>query len=79
VSIVIDNELKFDSHVSDLCNKANRKLSALIKMSNFSEIPLTSFKKLVSLKSLNKLTTFLTQIKKWKIMQFFIVYCVLLS
>ena len=35
LGITIDNELKFDRHVSDICLKANRKLSALIRMSKF--------------------------------------------
>ena len=35
LGITIDNDLKFDRHVSDICLKANRKLSALIRMSNF--------------------------------------------
>ena len=35
LGVTIDNELKFDKHVSDLCNKANRKLSALIRMASF--------------------------------------------
>jgi len=39
LGVTIDNELKFDSHVSDLCNKANRKLSALIRMSSFLSFP----------------------------------------
>ena len=35
LGITIDNDLKFDQHVSDICLKANRKLSALIRMSKF--------------------------------------------
>jgi len=35
LGVTIDNELKFDSHVSELCNKANRKLSCLIRMSSY--------------------------------------------
>ena len=35
LGITIDNDLKFDRHVSDICLKANRKLSALIRMSKF--------------------------------------------
>ena len=35
LGITIDNDHKFDRHVSDICLKANRKLSALIRMSNF--------------------------------------------
>ena len=35
LGVCIDNKLKFDQHVSDICLKANRKLSALIRMSKF--------------------------------------------
>ena len=33
--VCIDNQLKFDHHVSDICLKVNRKLSALVRMSKF--------------------------------------------
>ena len=35
LGITIDNDFKFHRHVSDICLKENRKLSALIRMSNF--------------------------------------------
>jgi len=35
LGVTIDNELKFDKHVSELCNKASRKLSCLIRMSSY--------------------------------------------
>ena len=35
LGITIDNDLKIDRHVSDICLKANRKLSALVRTSNF--------------------------------------------
>ena len=35
LGVKIDNGLKFDNHISDLCMKANRKLSALMRISNF--------------------------------------------
>ena len=33
LGVTIDNELKFDKHVSKICSKANRKLSVLARMS----------------------------------------------
>ena len=35
LGVKISNALKFDKHVKDLCLKANRKLSALIRMANY--------------------------------------------
>ena len=35
LGIKIDNKLKFDEHVSDLCTKATQKLHALSRVSNF--------------------------------------------
>ena len=35
LGITIDNELKFDKHVSDLCLKVNRKLSTLSRLARF--------------------------------------------
>ena len=32
LGITIDNELKFDEHLNNLCLKANRKLSALMRI-----------------------------------------------
>ena len=33
----IDNELKFDEHIKHVCLKANRKLSALMRIRRFLE------------------------------------------
>ena len=38
LGITIDNELRFDKHVSNLCLKANRKLSALGRLARFYRI-----------------------------------------
>ena len=35
LGITLDNNLKFDKHVSNICSKANRKLSALTRVSKF--------------------------------------------
>ena len=35
LGIKIDNELKFDVHINDLCNKANLKLHALARISSY--------------------------------------------
>ena len=35
LGITLDNNLKFDKHVSNICSKANRKLSALIRVAKF--------------------------------------------
>ena len=35
LGIIIDNELKFDIHINSLCKKANQKLHALARISNF--------------------------------------------
>ena len=35
LGVTIDNDLKFDKHVSNICLKANRKLSALARVSKF--------------------------------------------
>ena len=33
--IILDNNLKFDKHVSNICSKVNRKLSALTRVAKF--------------------------------------------
>ena len=33
--ITLDNNLKFDKHVSNICSKSNRKLSALTREAKF--------------------------------------------
>ena len=35
LGVTIDNDLKFDKHISNLCLKANRKLSALRRMGRY--------------------------------------------
>ena len=35
LGITLDNNLKFDKHVSNICAKANRKLSALTRVAMF--------------------------------------------
>ena len=35
LDVTIDNELKFDKYVSEICAKANRKLSVLLRLSKF--------------------------------------------
>ena len=35
LGITLDNDLKFDKHVSNICSKANRKLSVLTRVAKF--------------------------------------------
>ena len=35
LGITLDNKLKFDKHVSNICSKANRELSALTRVAKF--------------------------------------------
>ena len=35
LGITLNNKLKFDKHVSNICSKANRKLSAIIRVAKF--------------------------------------------
>ena len=35
LGVTIDNNLRFDKHVSNICLKANRKLSALTRIAKF--------------------------------------------
>ena len=35
LGVTIDNELKFDKYVAEICAKANRKLSVLRRLSKF--------------------------------------------
>ena len=37
LGITIDNELKFDEHLSNVCLKANTKLSALMRIKKYSD------------------------------------------
>ena len=34
LGVTIDNELKFDKYVAEICARANRKLSVLLRLSN---------------------------------------------
>ena len=34
LGITIDNELKFDKHILNICSKANKKLSSLCRLKN---------------------------------------------
>ena len=35
---VFDNKLKFDKHIENICQKANRKLNALARVTNYMEL-----------------------------------------
>ena len=35
LGVIIDNELKFDKYVAEICAEANRKLSVLLRLSKF--------------------------------------------
>ena len=37
--VVLDNKLKFDIHVGNICQKANRNLNALARLTNYMELP----------------------------------------
>ena len=39
LGIVFDNKLKFDKHIENICQKANRKLNALVRVTNYMELP----------------------------------------
>ena len=39
LGIVFDNKLKFDKHMENICQKANRKLNALVRGANYMELP----------------------------------------
>ena len=54
LGITLDKNLKFDKHVSNICSKAKRKLSALTRVAKF--LPLTKdvfFLKLLLSRNLN--------------------------
>ena len=36
---VLDNKLKFDKHIENICQKANRKLNARARVTNYMELP----------------------------------------
>ena len=35
---MFDNKLKFDKHIENICQKANRKLNALARVTNYMEL-----------------------------------------
>ena len=37
LGIILDNQLKFDKHVENICQKASRKLNALARVTNYME------------------------------------------
>ena len=39
LGIVFDNELKFDKYIENICQKANSKLNALARVTNYMELP----------------------------------------
>ena len=41
--IILDNKLKFDKHVENICQKASRKLNALARVTNHMELLLIVF------------------------------------
>ena len=43
LGILIDNELSFQSHVNSICKKANQKLNALFRVSNYMTSEQNSF------------------------------------
>ena len=39
LGVTIDNKLKFDKHVENICQKANKKLNALARLVNYMDLP----------------------------------------
>ena len=39
LGIILDNQLKFDKHVENICQKASRQLNALARVTNYMELP----------------------------------------
>ena len=39
LGIILDNQLKFDKHVENICQKASRKLNALARITNCMGLP----------------------------------------
>ena len=39
LGVIIDKELRFNTHVTDLCNKASKKLNALTRVSPYMDLP----------------------------------------
>ena len=39
LGIVFDNKMKFDEHIENISRKANRKLDALARVTNYMELP----------------------------------------
>ena len=38
LGVTVDNKLKFDKHVENVCQKASRKLNALAKLTNYRDL-----------------------------------------
>ena len=39
LGIVFDNKLNIDKHIENICQKANSKLNALARVTNYMELP----------------------------------------
>ena len=39
LGVAFDNKLKFDKLIENICQKKNRKLNALVKVTNYMELP----------------------------------------
>ena len=39
LGVVLDNKLRFDKHVKNICQKANRKLNVLSRLTNYMDLP----------------------------------------
>ena len=39
LGIILDNKLKFDKHVENICQKASRKLNVLARVTYYMELP----------------------------------------
>ena len=39
LGITVDNKLKFDAHVENLCKTASRKLNAFARLVNYMDLP----------------------------------------
>ena len=39
LGVILDNQLKFDKHIENICQKASRKSNALARVTNYMELP----------------------------------------
>ena len=39
LGVILDNQLKFDKHIENICQKASRKSNALVRVTNYMELP----------------------------------------